>query len=129
MAEGGPTSNSSSVGTSSSTATAAAAALSSASSTDSGKGDASGSDFEYVVVTDRWQRFTQLVVDETSLTTLAKYCSEFLIHGVDVEGLRAGIEGDLVTLLGKHSPIPVTYAGGVRDMEDLETVKVGKKEG
>lgn len=26
-------------------------------------------------------------------------------------------------LLGRHSPIPVTYAGGVRDMADVERVR------
>ena len=36
----------------------------------------------------------------------------------------AGIEDDLVALLGAHSPIPVTYAGGVRSIADLERVKV-----
>ena len=39
------------------------------------------------------------------------------------EGKRCGILEDLVSILGKYSPIPVTYAGGVRDMNDLERVK------
>lgn len=58
-----------------------------------------------------------------TLQTLSKYCDEFLVHGVDVEGKRCGIEEDLVRLLGKYSPIPVTYAGGVRSIADLELVK------
>ena len=45
-----------------------------------------------------------------------------LVHGVDVEGKQCGILEDLVVFLGKHSKIPVTYAGGVRSMEDLELV-------
>jgi phosphoribosylformimino-5-aminoimidazole carboxamide ribotide isomerase len=28
-----------------------------------------------------------------------------------------------VVFLGEFSPVPVTYAGGVRSIEDLETVK------
>jgi phosphoribosylformimino-5-aminoimidazole carboxamide ribotide isomerase len=28
---------------------------------------------------------------------LAGYCSEFLVHGVDVEGKQCGIEADLVS--------------------------------
>ena len=56
------------------------------------------------------------------LRELAAHCCEFLVHGVDVEGLRAGVEDALVALLGAHSPIPVTYAGGVRDMADVERV-------
>ena len=50
-------------------------------------------------------------------------CDEFLVHGVDVEGLRAGIQEDLVALLGEVSPIPVTYAGGARDLDDLARVR------
>lgn len=48
------------------------------------------------------------------------------MHGVDVEGKRAGIETDLVTLLGAFSAasgVTVTYAGGVRSLEDLELVR------
>ncbi len=79
-------------------------------------------DGSYWVVTERWQRFTQLRVDATTLTTLAAHCAEFLVHGVDVEGLRLGIETDLVALLGAHSPLPVTYAGGAKALADLALV-------
>jgi phosphoribosylformimino-5-aminoimidazole carboxamide ribotide isomerase len=61
-----------------------------------------------------------------SLILLSSYCDEFLVHGVDVEGKRAGIETDLVALLGDFastSKVPVTYAGGVRSMEDLQLVR------
>lgn len=78
---------------------------------------------DYWVVTDRWQTFTEEKVDATLLKRLAEYCDEFLVHGVDVEGRMQGIEADLIRLLGEHSPIPVTYAGGVRNMEDMEQVK------
>lgn len=77
---------------------------------------------DYVVVTDRWQNFTELVVNEETLEELAGCCDEFLVHGVDVEGLRAGIEEPLVELLGSCSPIPATYAGGARNISDLERV-------
>ena len=82
---------------------------------------------EYVVVTDRWQKWTDCVVNSDLLMDLSSYCSEFLVHGVDVEGLRQGVEDDLVVLLGEHSPIPVTYAGGIRNIEDVEKIaKLGK---
>ena len=84
---------------------------------------AEGGDVEYYVVTDRWQHFTDLRVDGTTLRTLAASCDEFLVHGVDVEGKRQGLEERLVALLGEHSPIPVTYAGGARGMADLELVR------
>lgn len=77
----------------------------------------------YWVVTDRWQRFTDTPLDPRTLAALAEHCAEFLVHGVDVEGLRLGIEHALVELLGAASPIPVTYAGGVRALEDLELVR------
>lgn len=78
----------------------------------------------YHVVTDRWQTFTNVPVNAQTLQELSGYCDEFLIHGVDVEGKQCGILEDLVDLLGKHSPIPVTYAGGVRSLADLEQVEV-----
>ncbi len=79
-------------------------------------------DGSYWVVTDRWQRFTDVRVDRDTLQRLSAYCDEFLVHGVDVEGKRAGIEADLVQLLGDHSPLPVTYAGGAKTLDDLDRV-------
>ena len=76
----------------------------------------------YVVVTDRWQTFTDLILCRESLGTLAAYCSEFLVHAVDVEGLGGGIDEELVSKLGEWTPIPTTYAGGARSLDDLETV-------
>jgi len=77
----------------------------------------------YYVVTNRWQKFTTTEVDASTLTELSEYCDEFLVHGVENEGKRCGILEDLVTLLGDCSPIPVTYAGGVREIGDLDRVK------
>jgi phosphoribosylformimino-5-aminoimidazole carboxamide ribotide isomerase len=78
---------------------------------------------DYFVVTDRWQKFTQLKVDESSLRSLAQWCDEFLVHAVDVEGLCSGVDIELVSRLAQHSPIPVTYAGGARSMQELEEVE------
>ena len=80
-------------------------------------------DGKYFVCTDRWQKFTDLEVNGETLKTLAAYCDEFLVHGVDVEGKMAGIEDSLVELLGEESPIPCTYAGGAMTMGDLDKVK------
>ncbi|HXG47461.1 MAG TPA: phosphoribosylformimino-5-aminoimidazole carboxamide ribotide isomerase [Methylomirabilota bacterium] len=77
---------------------------------------------EYFVVTDRWQKFTDLTVSAATLERLAHACAEFLVHAVDVEGLCQGIDTELVTRLAASSPIPVTYAGGARSMDDLELV-------
>ncbi|HSR36540.1 MAG TPA: phosphoribosylformimino-5-aminoimidazole carboxamide ribotide isomerase [Desulfurivibrionaceae bacterium] len=80
-------------------------------------------DEQYYVVTDRWQKFTEVVVDEESLAYFAGFCAEFLVHAVDVEGQCAGIAEDITALLGRHAPIPTTYAGGVRTLADLHRIK------
>ena len=80
-------------------------------------------DNDYYVVTNRWQSFTDYKVTPENLKELANYCDEFLVHGVEVEGKQCGILEDLVVLLGEHSPISVTYAGGVRSLEDMELVR------
>ena len=77
---------------------------------------------EYFVVTDRWQTFTELRLNAETLGGLARWCAEFLVHGVDVEGLGQGIDETLVRLIAGHSPIPATYAGGARSMDDLRRV-------
>ena len=77
---------------------------------------------KYFVVTDRWQKFTDLEVTAETLQTFSKYCAEFLIHAVDVEGLCRGIDAELVKKLGAWTPIPTTYAGGANSLADLESV-------
>ncbi len=77
----------------------------------------------YYIVTDRWQKFTDEIVTTELLDKLSEYCTEFLIHAVDVEGKVNGIEKELVKLLGDWGKIPVTYAGGVSSFEDLRSIK------
>ena len=76
----------------------------------------------YFVVTDRWQKFTELEVNAATLKQFSAYCAEFLIHAVDVEGLCRGIDRELVAKLGQWTPIPMTYAGGASSLADLEEV-------
>ncbi len=76
----------------------------------------------YFVVTDRWQKFTELTLSAETLQTLARSCAEFLIHAVDVEGLCRGVDAELVAKLAEWTPIPTTYAGGAKSLEDLEAV-------
>ncbi|HET6387365.1 MAG TPA: phosphoribosylformimino-5-aminoimidazole carboxamide ribotide isomerase [Armatimonadota bacterium] len=80
-------------------------------------------DGDYFIVTDRWRTFTETRVEPSTLNALSAYCFEFLIHGVDVEGLCQGIEEDLVRRLGEWSPLPTTYAGGIRNMRDIEMIR------
>lgn len=77
----------------------------------------------YRVVTDRWQKVTEEVVDEKLLDKLSSYCDEFLVHAVDVEGKANGIEKRLAKQLGDWGKIPMTYAGGVHVFEDLKLLK------
>ena len=78
---------------------------------------------KYLVVTDRWQKRTEEVVDEALLEKLSAYCDEFLIHAVDVEGKAQGIEKELVKTIDSYTGNPITYAGGVHSMEDLVLLK------
>jgi phosphoribosylformimino-5-aminoimidazole carboxamide ribotide isomerase len=77
---------------------------------------------DYFVVTDRWQKFTDLKITRETLQSLAQSCAEFLVHAVDVEGMCRGVDGELVSRLGDWTPIPATYAGGASSLADLETV-------
>ena len=79
-------------------------------------------DGQYWVVTDRWQRFSTLPITYAVLQDLSESCAEFLVHAVDVEGRQSGIDLDLVGLLADASPIPMTYAGGARRVDDLALV-------
>ncbi|KZV97264.1 Phosphoribosylformimino-5-aminoimidazole carboxamide ribotide isomerase [Exidia glandulosa HHB12029] len=80
---------------------------------------------KWVVAMDKWQRLTDMEVSRESLALLAEYCSEFLIHAADVEGLCQGIDDELVSFLGTCLPVGVrcTYAGGARSVDDLELVE------
>ncbi|MBP3621127.1 MAG: phosphoribosylformimino-5-aminoimidazole carboxamide ribotide isomerase [Lachnospiraceae bacterium] len=77
----------------------------------------------YYIVTDRWQKFTNVPVSEETLDLLMEYCDEYLIHAVDVEGKASGIEEELATMLGAWGKIPMTYAGGVGSFSDLSKLK------
>lgn len=77
----------------------------------------------YYIVTDRWQKFTDMKLDIETLKELAEYCDEFLIHAVDMEGKARGIETEVAGILGEFTRIPVTYAGGVGSFEDLKLLK------
>lgn len=79
---------------------------------------------DYYIVTDRWQKFTDIKIEEKTLNELSGYCDEFLIHAADVEGKAAGIESELAALLGQWNGIPMTYAGGVGSYDDLEQLRL-----
>ncbi len=78
---------------------------------------------EYRIMTDRWQKASNVILNHETLNYFKDYCDEFLIHAVDVEGKNAGIEEDLVMMLGDWAKIPMTYAGGVHNFYDLELLR------
>jgi phosphoribosylformimino-5-aminoimidazole carboxamide ribotide isomerase len=77
----------------------------------------------YLIACDRWQRLSGIALTRDLLAELAGHCDEFLVHAVDVEGKRQGIDAGLVRLLAAASPIPATYAGGIRSLDDMESVR------
>ena len=82
---------------------------------------------KYYIVTDRWQKYTNEEVRLELLEQLSEYADEYLIHAADVEGRAAGIETELVDMLGSWGKIPVTYAGGVGSFADLDALLVHGK--
>ncbi|MBB6735363.1 phosphoribosylformimino-5-aminoimidazole carboxamide ribotide isomerase [Cohnella zeiphila] len=77
-------------------------------------------DGKWYVVTNQWTRFSDLELNEASIRELENSCDEFLIHAVDVEGKREGVQERLARHLAEWVRIPTTYAGGARSLADLE---------
>ena len=75
------------------------------------------------ITTNRWQTIIDIEITKETLEDLAQYCDEFLVHAADVEGKQQGMDDELIFFLAKNSPIPVTYAGGAKSLEDLEHCK------
>ena len=76
----------------------------------------------YYIVTDRWQKFTGIRLNPGIFDELSEYCDEFLVHAVDVEGKKSGIDIEVLDILARV-PYTVTYAGGISTREDIEVIK------
>lgn len=79
----------------------------------------------FYVVTDRWQKFTDTKVTPEVFEYLGEFCDEFLVHGVDMEGKKQGIDRNLIEILAagiERSSKTVTYAGGIASYEDIDTI-------
>jgi len=79
-------------------------------------------DDRYFIATDRWQKITKVNITHEALDYFAEFCDEFLIHAVDVEGKQNGIEEELLRYLASWNRIPITYAGGVRSLNDMRLI-------
>lgn len=80
-------------------------------------------DGDYFVVTDRWQNFTEEKVGPELFKKLENYCDEFLVHGVDREGKKSGMDKELVKILASYEGKPITYAGGIHKLEQIDELK------
>ncbi|MGC6464211.1 MAG: phosphoribosylformimino-5-aminoimidazole carboxamide ribotide isomerase [Akkermansiaceae bacterium] len=74
------------------------------------------------VAMNRWQTITEMEIDLATIEELSGSCDEFLIHAADVEGQCGGVDVELVDLLGRWDGCPITYAGGVRGLDDLKLI-------
>lgn len=79
--------------------------------------------YKYMVCTDRWEKFTDFEINQRNLGNLSNHCDELLVHAVDVEGKQCGIDVELIRKLGNWADCPVTYAGGVSSLFDLDMAK------
>ncbi|KAL9624598.1 MAG: hypothetical protein Q9160_001263 [Pyrenula sp. 1 TL-2023] len=80
-------------------------------------------DGTWYVAMNKWQTLTDMEISQASITMLEPFCSEFLIHAADNEGLQQGIDEELVSKLAQWASVPVTYAGGGRTLNDLNLVR------
>lgn len=81
----------------------------------------------YHIMSNRWQNKTKAILTVDMLKYLEKYCDEYLIHAVDVEGSAKGIETELLEEIRSYKGNAITYAGGVHSYDDLKLLKkVGK---
>lgn len=81
-------------------------------------------DGHYYVVTNRWQQFTRFEVNQKNIEYLSQYCDELLVHAVDVEGLRQGIDEELIYILSQNDTMTCTYAGGIASIEDINRIEL-----
>lgn len=77
-------------------------------------------DGAFSVLTDRWQKTSSELLTEELMLEMEEYSDEFLIHAADAEGKMAGPDVRLLSLLSEfHTTHPLTYAGGIHELEDV----------
>jgi len=77
--------------------------------------------YKMQVAINKWQTLTDFYITKENLEMISEHCFEFLVHSAGVEGKQQGMDLELIEFLGRHSPIPVTYAGGANSLKDFET--------
>ena len=85
------------------------------------------SDGLYHIVTDRWQNFSDEILNKDLFYILSEKCDEFLIHAADVEGKQNGVDKDVLKILAdavnSRPSLKITYAGGIHSYEDILLIK------
>lgn len=79
-------------------------------------------DGNYHIATDRWQNISEEILNEELLEKLSAYCDEFLVHAVDREGKRQGVDERLIRILGTL-PGRCCYAGGISSCDDIALIR------
>lgn len=86
-----------------------------------------GEEAPYYIMTDRWQVYTDTALTPSLMEELSAACGEFLVHGISAEGKRGGPDRGLLSLLSRcalrEAVRPITYAGGIRTLADLDLVE------
>ena len=78
---------------------------------------------EYFVMIDKWQRYTKIIINKNTLQMLSPFCGEFLVHAINNEGMKQGIDTNLVKILSQYTEKPIVYAGGIHTMEDIQAIE------
>ncbi len=78
---------------------------------------------KYFVAGKQWSGTTDLEINRENLNLLGRFAQEFLVHSVDLEGKKQGIDLNLIKILAEESPINCVYGGGVSSYEDIELIK------
>jgi len=73
-------------------------------------------------VTDGWKTKTSLSPQDV-LAQLAERCGEFLYTQVEKEGMMQGIDQERFKRIAEQSPLPVTFAGGITNIEDITFIR------
>ena len=77
---------------------------------------------DYYIMTDRWQIRSKIKLSESLFHKLSPYVDEFLIHAIDIEGKKSGIDKRLVDQLSLIKDVIITYAGGIDSYNDIEYI-------
>ena len=78
---------------------------------------------QYYIMTDRWQKYTRTPLTPELILKLSEHCDGFLVHGIDSEGRRNGIDFNLIRMLTALHGVQITYAGGISGFDDLDAIR------